>query len=64
LRADDFRVEERDLAACAGLPLRLAEANSSSCLSLIDLYMLLELAHAGLASLGGERRTGGPLLRC
>jgi hypothetical protein len=35
---DDFFV--RDFAACSGLPLRLVEANSSSCLSLIDLYML------------------------
>src|SRR6476646_7574766 len=49
LRAGDFRVEERedadlerDFAACSGLPLRLVEANSSSCFSLIDLYMPLD----------------------
>jgi hypothetical protein len=49
LRAGELRVEERedadferDLAACSGLPLRLVEANSSSSLSLIDLYMLLD----------------------
>lgn len=41
-RAGDFRVEDRDLAACWGLPLRLVEANSSSCFSLIDMYMLLD----------------------
>ena len=49
LRAGDFRVVERDdddferdFAECSGLPLRLVEANSSSSLSLIDLYMLLD----------------------
>ena len=49
LRAGDFRVEERedadferDFAACSGLPLRLVEANSSSCFSLIGLYMPLD----------------------
>ena len=47
LRAGDFRAVERDadffvrdFATCSGLPLRLVEANSSSCFSLIDLYML------------------------
>jgi hypothetical protein len=30
----------RDFETCSGLPLRLVEANSSSCFSLIDLYML------------------------
>ena len=46
LRAGDFRVEERedadferDFAARSRLPLRLVEASSSSCSSLIDLYM-------------------------
>jgi len=34
----DFFV--RGFATCSGLPLRLVEANSSSCFSLIDLYML------------------------
>lgn len=36
-RDDDFLV--RDFETCSGLPLRLVEANSSSSLSLIDLYM-------------------------
>ena len=47
LRVGDFRAVERDddffvrdFAAFSGLPLRLVEANSSSCFSLIDLYML------------------------
>jgi hypothetical protein len=46
-RAGDFRAVERDdiffvrdFDTCSGLPLRLVEANSSNCLSLIDLYML------------------------
>ena len=38
------------LATCSGLPLRLVEANSSSCFSLIDSYMLLD---APLSSLTG-----------
>lgn len=38
VRDDDFFV--RDFETCSGLPLRLVEANSSSCRSLIDLYML------------------------
>ena len=44
LRAGDFRPVERDadffvrgFATCSGLPLRLVEANSSSCFSLIAL---------------------------
>src|SRR6185312_14531987 len=46
LRVGDFRAVERDAGffvrdfeTCSGLPLRLVEANSSSCFSLIDLYM-------------------------
>jgi hypothetical protein len=49
LRAGDFRAVERvdaffarDFETCSGFPLRLVEANSSSCLSVIDLYMLRE----------------------
>jgi hypothetical protein len=38
LRDDVFLV--RDFETCSGLPLRLVEANSSSSLSLIELYML------------------------
>lgn len=40
VRDDDFFL--RDFETCSGLPLRLVEANSSSCFSLIDLYMLLD----------------------
>ena len=32
---------DRDLEACSGFPLRLVEANSSSCCSLIELYISL-----------------------
>jgi len=65
LRADDFLVEEREqrVLACPCF----VEANSSSCLSLIDLYMLLDaplsFAHARLAALDGECRPDGQL-RC
>ena len=44
-----------------GLALALVEANSSSCFSLIDLYMLWD---APVSAFGGERRAGGFLLRC
>ena len=52
---------------CSGLPLRLVEANSSNCFSLIHLLhtlgRTLELANGCLTSLGGK---GSPcrLLLC
>ena len=75
LRVGDFRAVERDddffvrdFAACSGLPLRLVEANSSSCFSLIDLYMLrdaplslLGLVFPRLAESAAPLR---PLLHC
>ena len=52
---------------CSGLPLRLVEANSSNCFSLIELIhtlgRALELAHWSFAAFGGKSGPSRPLLR-